>query len=76
MYITIDRKVIHLEDEKRSEDELRKARNAIRMMEAKLAALEADKKRRGYCPDCHLLLTIHGRCGKCGSIWKFHKTHH
>ena len=75
MYITIDRKVIRVEEE-RPEEELRRIRNMIRAQERKLLKIEADKKNRGYCLDCNVLLTITGKCSRCGTVWKFHKTHH
>lgn len=75
MFITIDRKTIRIDDD-RNEDELKRIRNMIRAEERRLQALEADRKRRGYCPDCHVLLTIHGRCSRCQIIWNFHRTHH
>jgi uncharacterized metal-binding protein YceD (DUF177 family) len=75
MYITIDRKVITI-DENRTDDELKRIRNAIRAQERKLRQIEADKMRRGFCPDCHVLLTVSGKCSKCQSVWRFHKTHH
>ena len=75
MYITIDRKVIHV-DEERTDEERKRIRNILRAQERKLRELEADKKRRGYCPDCHLLLTISGKCSKCQTTWNFYKTQH
>lgn len=75
MYITVDKKVISI-DEERTEEEIKRLRRFLRAQEKKLKEIEADKKRRGYCPDCHILLTIHHRCSKCGIIWNFYKTHH
>lgn len=75
MFITVDRKVIRI-DEERSEEELKRIRNAMRAQESRLRKIEADKKSRGYCLDCHILLPITGKCSRCGAVWKFHKAHH
>ena len=72
MYITIDRKVIRVEDDSTEIERKERARKSMRAQDLRLKTIEADKKRRGYCLNCHVLLTIHGKCGKCGTIWKFH----
>lgn len=57
---------VYVEESKlEAEARAKRARNAIRMMEVELEAMEANKKRRGFCPKCRLLLPESGRCG-CG----------
>lgn len=41
-------------------------RNAMRARERELLEIEADRKARGYCPDCHTLCTKDHRCIRCG----------
>lgn len=71
MYITIDRKVIRI-DEEPTEEERKRVRNAIIAQNKKLQKIEQNMKRRGFCLNCHTLLTIYGKCDRCGTIWKFH----
>ena len=75
MYITVNRKVIAV-DEERSPEERRRIASIMRANDKRQKAIENDKKRRGYCLDCHILLTVYGKCSKCGTVWSFHKTQH
>lgn len=75
MFITIDRKTIRI-DEERPVEERKRIRNIVKREDARLKAIEEDKKRRRYCPDCHTLLTVYHKCSNCGIVWNFHKTQH
>ena len=72
MFITIDRKVVRVEDD--SEEKLRKIRASkiMRAQDRRQKEIDAEKRRRGYCIDCHILLTQSGKCSNCGTVWKFH----
>lgn len=72
MYITIDRKTIRVDDDSTEIERKERARKSWWAQEMKLRAIEADKKRRGYCLTCNILLPLSGKCSKCGTIWKFH----
>lgn len=73
-YVTTrDKKVIHVEETPMEEEtRLQQLRKRLHALEAQAKAAEAEKKRRGYCLTCHLLLTQSGKCNKCGTIWQFH----
>lgn len=75
MYITVNRKTIWVDEERPVEERKRIAR-IIQRQDKKLREIDAEKKRRGYCLTCHILLTQYGKCSKCGAIWKFHQTQH
>ena len=72
MFVKVNGRYIRVEDD--TEYKRQKARTARRIarLDEELQRQEAEKKRRGYCLDCHILLTQFGECSKCGTIWKFH----
>lgn len=73
-YVTTrDKKVIHVEETPMEEEtRLQQLRKRLHALEAQAKAAEAEKKRRGFCLDCGILLTQTGKCNKCGTIWQFH----
>lgn len=73
MFVKVNGRYIRVEDD--SEYKKQKAQTALRIarLDEELRRLEAEKKRRGYCLDCHILLTQFGKCSKCGTVWVFHR---
>ena len=77
MYITIDKKVVHIEGSESEEKELKKRmRKAMYAAAKKERDREADIERRGYCMDCNLLLSMTHKCPKCGTVWNKYRTQH
>lgn len=77
MYLSVNRRVIHVEGTKNEEEELKKRqRRAMYLLEKKEQERQRDIERRGYCLDCYYLLSLTGKCPKCGTVWNFHKTSH
>ena len=72
MYITKNHKSIRLTDEELSEADKRQLKRqryatmiARRMQESKdLQQYELEHKN-GYCPKCHMLLPLSGKCDNC-----------
>lgn len=74
VYVSRFRKVLHVEVS--PEEEKREKQRAYRAMltqERKEKERARELEQRGYCLDCHYLLTIHHKCPKCGTIWNFRK---
>lgn len=59
------RNIIWDETEDEANERLRKARIGMKIADEKAKAIEMDKKRRGYCKRCGLLLPLSGIC-ECG----------
>lgn len=77
MYISINKKVIWVEGSEQEERELKsRSRRAMFRQEKLLREQEADRRRRGYCPDCHVLLSLSHTCSRCGTTWNFYRTQH
>lgn len=62
----IRRNIIWDEDEEEVERRKNLIRRAMLAQELKAQEIERDKKARGYCARCGLLLPLTGRCGNCG----------
>jgi hypothetical protein len=74
MYISRFRKTIHVEGTPQEEKEARqRARRAMYAAAKKEQERQRDLDRRGFCPDCYYLLSLTGKCPKCGLTYKFHK---
>lgn len=77
MWLSVNSKTFRVEGTKSEEDEIRRRnRRAMYLLEKKEKERERDLEQRGYCLDCHVLLTIHHKCPKCGTVWGFHRTNH
>lgn len=77
MYISIDKKIVWVQGSEQEEKAIRdRNRKAMYALEKREQERQRDIKARGYCPTCHVLLTIHHKCPMCNSVWSFHKTQH
>ena len=66
-FVQVNKKSVRVELSPREQEAYAtRVRNAIRRQDANLRAMEADRRARGYCPDCHLLCTKDHVCMKCG----------
>jgi hypothetical protein len=67
MFVQVNKKSIRVElspgEEKTYKNRIRKAMYA---RERELLEIEADRKARGHCPDCHILCTKDHHCMRCG----------
>lgn len=77
IYVTQYKKTLHVEGSP-EEERLAKQRayRAMLAQNRKDREREQDMKRRGYCLDCNLLLSINHKCPKCGTVWSFRRTQH
>lgn len=74
IYVSRFRKTLHVEG---SPDEEKKAKQrayrAMLAQEKKEQERQRDLEQRGFCLDCHYLLSLTHKCPKCGTVWNFHK---
>lgn len=63
------RNVSYEESEEQANERARIARIGMRIAERKALAEQEDKRKRGYCARCGLLLPLTGRC-ECGCTEK------
>lgn len=68
------RNIKYEETEEQEAERIRKARIGMRIAEQKALAEEEDKRNRGYCPRCRILLPLNGKCDMCGYIKKKNTT--
>lgn len=59
------RNVRYEESKEQEEERIRRARIGMKMAEKKALAEQEDKRKRGYCARCGLLLPLNGVC-ECG----------
>lgn len=70
-FITINKKSVRIEiTGEEAKKHANRVRYAMKLADEREAAKEADIKRRGYCPCCHLLLPLTKHCWKCGNTYK------
>lgn len=73
MYVTINRKTMHVDYDDELEKERKKKYQRLLYRQAQEAKrLEAERKRLGVCLDCNLQLPITRKCPKCGTVWIHH----
>lgn len=77
IYVTHYKKTLHVEGSP-EEERLAKQRayRAMLAQDRREKEREREREQRGYCLDCNLLLNIHHRCPKCGTVWNFRRTQH
>ena len=69
-FITINRKSVRIElSEKEAETRANRIRYAMSLKDKEIMAKEADMKRRGYCPKCHLVLPLTKYCSRCQTTY-------
>ena len=72
MYITKNHKTIRLTNEELSDADIRqleRQRSAVAKMLRRQAFRDAEQyeleHKNGYCPKCHMLLPLSGKCDNC-----------
>lgn len=77
IYVSQFCKVLHVESSPDEENRAnQRAYKAMIAQEKKEQERQRDLDRRGFCLTCNILLPLTGRCPKCGTVWKFHKSQH
>lgn len=72
MYITKNRKTIRLTDEDLTETDIKQLERQksavakmLRRQEFRDAQQYEHEHKNGYCPKCHMLLPLSGKCDNC-----------
>lgn len=72
MYITKNRKTIRLTDEELTDMDIRQLKSQkfsvakmLRRQEFRDAQQYKLEHKNGYCPKCHMLLPLSGKCDNC-----------
>lgn len=70
IFVTVNKKSIRTSITGRDAEEYTsRVRNAMFVQDRKIKEEEADRKKRGACPKCHLTLPLSKYCWKCGNTY-------
>jgi hypothetical protein len=69
-FIAINKKSIRIEvTGEEAKKQANRVRYAMKLADEREAKKEADIKRRGFCPNCHMLLPLTKYCYKCQTTY-------